>query len=176
MPNGSSKRFSATVSTSASPSGKQFYLYVLQTIDRSEAVIGGTAKPFAEETITAPVRRANRCLHLVLRRQRRQLPPPISNQVLSHEIPHSHSAARRHVLRLAPASPRCRSVPCAALRRWSQPNPCAMTEIVRAYHVGRQVDPNHPEHDGTKQHPVYFASRFLRVGIFTPDRRTPPIC
>jgi hypothetical protein len=31
------------------PSGKQFYLYVLQTIDRSEAVIGGTLKPFAEE-------------------------------------------------------------------------------------------------------------------------------
>jgi hypothetical protein len=30
-------------------SGKQFYLYVVQTIDRSEAVIGGTAKPFAEE-------------------------------------------------------------------------------------------------------------------------------
>lgn len=34
-------------------SGKQFYLYVVQTIDRSEAVIGGTAKPFAEESITA---------------------------------------------------------------------------------------------------------------------------
>lgn len=34
-------------------SGKQFYLYVAQTIDRSEAVIGGTAKPFAEEPITA---------------------------------------------------------------------------------------------------------------------------
>jgi hypothetical protein len=31
------------------PSGKQFYLYVLQTIDRSEAAIGGTLKPFAEE-------------------------------------------------------------------------------------------------------------------------------
>jgi hypothetical protein len=34
-------------------SGKQFYLYVVQTIDRSEAVIGGTVKPFAEEPITA---------------------------------------------------------------------------------------------------------------------------
>src|SRR5713101_2328385 len=34
------------------PSGKQFYLYVLQTIDRSEAVIGGTLKPFAEESKT----------------------------------------------------------------------------------------------------------------------------
>jgi hypothetical protein len=34
------------------PSGKQFYLYVLQTIDRSEAVIGGTLKPFAEEDKT----------------------------------------------------------------------------------------------------------------------------
>ncbi len=34
-------------------SGKQFYLYVVQTIDRSEAIIGGTAKPFAEEQITA---------------------------------------------------------------------------------------------------------------------------
>ncbi|MCI0541961.1 MAG: hypothetical protein L0Z50_42740 [Verrucomicrobiales bacterium] len=31
------------------PSGKQFYLYVLQTIDRSDAAIGGSAKPFAEE-------------------------------------------------------------------------------------------------------------------------------
>lgn len=32
------------------PSGKQFYLYVLQTIDRSDAVIGGTVKPFAAES------------------------------------------------------------------------------------------------------------------------------
>lgn len=31
------------------PSGKQFYLYVLQTIDRSDAAIGGTLKPFADE-------------------------------------------------------------------------------------------------------------------------------
>ncbi len=36
-------------------SGKQFYIYVLQTIDRSDAVIGGTLKPFAEEgTSNAP--------------------------------------------------------------------------------------------------------------------------
>jgi hypothetical protein len=34
------------------PSGKQFYLYVVQTIDRSEAVIGGSLKPFAEESRT----------------------------------------------------------------------------------------------------------------------------
>src|SRR6185503_11831340 len=34
------------------PSGKQFYLYVLQTIDRSEAAMGGTLKPFAEEDQT----------------------------------------------------------------------------------------------------------------------------
>src|SRR2546425_13320027 len=32
------------------PSGKQFYLYVLQTIDRSEAVIGDNAKPFEDKT------------------------------------------------------------------------------------------------------------------------------
>jgi hypothetical protein len=31
------------------PSGKQFYLYVMQTIDRADAVIGGAAKPFAAE-------------------------------------------------------------------------------------------------------------------------------
>lgn len=31
------------------PSGKQFYLYVLQTIDRTEAVIGGAVTPFVEE-------------------------------------------------------------------------------------------------------------------------------
>ena len=29
------------------PSGKQFYLYVLQTIDRREATLGGSTKPFA---------------------------------------------------------------------------------------------------------------------------------
>jgi Bacterial conjugation TrbI-like protein len=34
------------------PSGKQFYIYILQTIDRSDAVIGGTLKPFAEEGST----------------------------------------------------------------------------------------------------------------------------
>jgi hypothetical protein len=34
------------------PSGKQFYLYVLQTIDRSDAVIGGTLTPFASEDKT----------------------------------------------------------------------------------------------------------------------------
>jgi hypothetical protein len=40
------------------PSGKQFYLYVVQTIDRSDAVIGGTLKPFAEEDKTnAPTSR-----------------------------------------------------------------------------------------------------------------------
>lgn len=31
------------------PTGKQFYLYVLQTIDPSEAVIGGNAQPFAQD-------------------------------------------------------------------------------------------------------------------------------
>ncbi|MFO1501075.1 MAG: TrbI/VirB10 family protein [Verrucomicrobiota bacterium] len=40
------------------PSGKQFYLYVVQTIDRGDAVIGGTLKPFAEEEKTnAPASR-----------------------------------------------------------------------------------------------------------------------
>ena len=34
------------------PSGKQFYIYILQTIDRSDAVIGGTLKPFVEEGST----------------------------------------------------------------------------------------------------------------------------
>ena len=34
------------------PSGKQFYLYVLQTIDRADAEIGGSEKPFAEEDQT----------------------------------------------------------------------------------------------------------------------------
>ena len=33
------------------PSGKQFYLYVLQTIDRADAEIGGSEKPFAEATV-----------------------------------------------------------------------------------------------------------------------------
>jgi len=36
------------------PSGKQFYLYVLQTIDRADAVLGGSAKPFAEEEQPKP--------------------------------------------------------------------------------------------------------------------------
>jgi len=34
-------------------SGKQFYLYVVQTIDRSEAIVGGAAKPFTEEPASA---------------------------------------------------------------------------------------------------------------------------
>ena len=36
------------------PSGKQFYLYVLQTIDRADAMIGGSAKPFAEDDTAKP--------------------------------------------------------------------------------------------------------------------------
>lgn len=40
------------------PSGKQFYLYVLQTIDRSDAVIGGATTPFAEES-SATARRVD---------------------------------------------------------------------------------------------------------------------
>jgi hypothetical protein len=36
------------------PSGKQFYLYVLQTIDRTDAAVGGSSKAFAEEDKTAP--------------------------------------------------------------------------------------------------------------------------
>ena len=35
------------------PSGKQFYLYVLQSIDRSEAVVGGSAKPTSGEDTAA---------------------------------------------------------------------------------------------------------------------------
>ncbi len=42
------------------PSGKQFYLYVLQTIDRDDAVIGGTLKPFAEEAAFVPPSTASR--------------------------------------------------------------------------------------------------------------------
>lgn len=36
------------------PSGKQFYLYVLQTIDRDDAVIGGTLEPFAAAAAFVP--------------------------------------------------------------------------------------------------------------------------
>ncbi len=36
------------------PSGKQFYLYVLQTLDRAEASIGGTGKPFEVEGWAEP--------------------------------------------------------------------------------------------------------------------------
>lgn len=38
------------------PSGKQFYLYVLQTIDRADAMIRGSEKPFAEEDQTSPAK------------------------------------------------------------------------------------------------------------------------
>ena len=34
------------------PSGKQFYLYILQTIDRADAEIGGSEKPFVEDAAT----------------------------------------------------------------------------------------------------------------------------
>jgi hypothetical protein len=40
-------------------SGKQFYLYVLQTIDRADAEIGGSEKPFAEDAPTAAERLEN---------------------------------------------------------------------------------------------------------------------
>lgn len=36
------------------PSGKQFYLYVLQTIDRDAATLGGSATPFAEADPAKP--------------------------------------------------------------------------------------------------------------------------
>lgn len=36
------------------PSGKQFYLYVIQTIDRADASIGGSATPFASEKQNQP--------------------------------------------------------------------------------------------------------------------------
>jgi hypothetical protein len=36
-------------------SGKQFYLYVLQTIDRADAEIGGSEKPFAGDAVTTTV-------------------------------------------------------------------------------------------------------------------------
>ena len=36
------------------PSGKQFYLYVQQIIDRADATIGGSAKPFTEEETAKP--------------------------------------------------------------------------------------------------------------------------
>ena len=36
------------------PSGKQFYLYVVQTIDRAEATVAGSTKAFAEEDKSAP--------------------------------------------------------------------------------------------------------------------------
>ena len=38
------------------PSGKQFYLYVLQTIDRADAMIGGSEKAFAEADQTSPAK------------------------------------------------------------------------------------------------------------------------
>lgn len=37
------------------PSGKQFYLYVLQTIDRGDASLGGSQTPFEAESITPPL-------------------------------------------------------------------------------------------------------------------------
>lgn len=36
------------------PSGKQFYLYVLQTIDRADATVAGSTKAFADEDKAAP--------------------------------------------------------------------------------------------------------------------------
>jgi len=39
------------------PSGKQFYLYVLQTLDRADAALGGTALSVMEEKIEPPTSR-----------------------------------------------------------------------------------------------------------------------
>src|SRR5262249_40586227 len=38
------------------PSGKQFYLYVLQTIDRADVMIGGSEAPFVGEQSVGPVK------------------------------------------------------------------------------------------------------------------------
>ena len=42
------------------PSGKQFYLYVLQTIDDADASLGGTTIPVAEENDSQPITRSKR--------------------------------------------------------------------------------------------------------------------
>ncbi|HWD90787.1 MAG TPA: TrbI/VirB10 family protein [Verrucomicrobiae bacterium] len=42
------------------PSGKQFYLYVLQTIDAADASLGGTAIPVAEENDSQSITRSKR--------------------------------------------------------------------------------------------------------------------
>ena len=42
------------------PSGKQFYLYVLQTIDAADASLGGTAIPVAEENDSQPTTKSKR--------------------------------------------------------------------------------------------------------------------
>ncbi len=42
------------------PSGKQFYLYVLQTIDDADASLGGTAFPLAEENDNQPTTKSKR--------------------------------------------------------------------------------------------------------------------
>jgi len=42
------------------PSGKQFYLYVLQTIDDADASLGGTAIPVAEENDSQPITKSKR--------------------------------------------------------------------------------------------------------------------
>jgi len=62
------------------PSGKQFYLYVLQTIDRADAVIGGSVKPFAEEDQPKPARAQEGSASALL-------PPPAARMFTSTSTP-----------------------------------------------------------------------------------------
>ena len=120
------------------PSGKQFYLYVLQTIDRADAAVGGSAKTFAEEDKSALVVRA-----ASLSPNHHQHPVPAMKYLALIPLVFVSCASRPQLVvrpRRPPPSSRSRAV------RYS--------EVVRAYYIGRFVDPNHPD-TMNEQHPVY---------------------
>ena len=137
------------------PSGKQFYLYVLQTIDRADADIGGSAKPFVEATATGAdklnARAALTAVPSALPSQP-QPPDPTMKHLALIPLVFVASCASRPQLVVRPAPPAAVE-PVESVR---------YDEVVRAYHVGRQVDPNHPDMM-TEGHPVYRVEVFLAL-------------
>ncbi|MEI2725667.1 MAG: hypothetical protein V9H26_19780 [Verrucomicrobiota bacterium] len=150
------------------PSGKQFYLYVLQTIDRADAEIGGSEKPFVEDSATGAEKLNARAAFTAMPSAFQSTSTPIQTMKYLALIP----ARVRRLVRLAPATGRPSRAACGG-RPGS--NPCGMPRLSAPTTSVAQVDPNHPGTDaraGIRS----IASRFPRAGIFTPDRQTPPIC
>ena len=96
------------------PSGKQFYLYVLQTIDAADASLGGTAIPVTQENDEQPQPNQNH------------------ENVLSHS-----TVVSLRVFHHAQAG-----VAATTAATATDDSAVRYPEVLHAYHVGRYADPN----------------------------------